>query len=104
MSVIVYEAGGRFGGALIRAVEVLRVTDQSVFVAANSRFGKNKKMERREAMRSEYTNYFLTWEEAHAFLMEAAESRLYGARRALEIAQGYHGNVKGMRKPAKDSA
>ena len=42
---------------------------------------------------------FDTWGEAHAELTRQAEARLTEARRALERAQGFAGNVRGMKPP-----
>lgn len=42
---------------------------------------------------------FGTWAEAHDELMRRAESHLNAARRHLEQAQGFIGNVRGMREP-----
>jgi len=54
---------------------------------------------RRVAKSSAYSMYYPTWEEAHQALLEGAEKDLTQARRALEFAQGFHGNVKGMKRP-----
>ena len=42
---------------------------------------------------------FDTWAEAHAELMRRAEAKLVEARRQLERAQGFAGNVRGMKPP-----
>jgi hypothetical protein len=42
---------------------------------------------------------FDTWAEAHAELTRRADDRLATARRQLEIAQGFVGNVRGMKPP-----
>ena len=42
---------------------------------------------------------FDTWAEAHAELTRRAEDRLAQARRQLQAAQGFAGNVKGMKPP-----
>jgi hypothetical protein len=42
---------------------------------------------------------FDTWEEAHAELTRRADARLNAARRQLEQAQGFAGNVRGMKPP-----
>jgi hypothetical protein len=42
---------------------------------------------------------FDTWTEAHAELTRRAEARLAAARRALQVAQGFAGNVRGMKPP-----
>ena len=42
---------------------------------------------------------FDTWAEAHAALLDRANNRLAVARRELQLAQGYHGNVVGMKEP-----
>ncbi|MNK80828.1 hypothetical protein D3C87_1005580 [compost metagenome] len=52
----------------------------------------------RVAKSSAYSQYYPTWDEAHQALLEETEKDLTQARRALERAQGFHGNVKGMKK------
>ena len=42
---------------------------------------------------------FDTWAEAHAELTRRAEASLIKARRVLEQAQGFAGNVRGMKPP-----
>lgn len=45
---------------------------------------------------------FDTWAEAHAELIRRADDALAGARRQLELAQGFAGNVRGMKEPTHD--
>jgi hypothetical protein len=45
---------------------------------------------------------FDTWAEAHAELTRRAEAKLATARRHLEVAQGFAGNVRGMKPPQED--
>jgi hypothetical protein len=42
---------------------------------------------------------FATWAEAHAELTRRAEARLTSARLSLQYAQGFAGNVRGMKPP-----
>lgn len=42
---------------------------------------------------------FATWAEAHAELTRRADNKLANARRRLELAQGFAGNVRGMKPP-----
>jgi hypothetical protein len=79
----------------IEAVEVLRETKTQVVRA----IGRHA-TERREAKRSEHYNWFDTWGEAHAFLIERAEAEVQALRNRLEQAKGRLGNIKGM-KPSK---
>jgi hypothetical protein len=72
----------------VDAVRVERSTDKCVWVNGS-----------RRARISDYEQFFQTWAEAHAALMEIAESRVCSARRALELANGFLGNVKGMKGP-----
>lgn len=95
-----YSIGGRFKQAEIVAVEVLRETALCVFLPTN----RLRKTEQKELKRTEWREYYDTWEEAHVALMEDAERRLISARRALEAAQGYAGNVMGMRPPKNEVA
>jgi hypothetical protein len=76
----------------IEALEVLRETNAQVVRAVGSHAS-----ERREAKRSEYYNWFDTWEDAHAFLIERAEAEVQALRGRLEQAKGRLGNIKGMR-------
>lgn len=53
----------------------------------------------RIAKSSRFSEYYVSWDEAHRALLERAEDNLAKARRILERAQGFHGNVKGMKRP-----
>lgn len=90
-----YKIQARWPKAEIEVVEVVRETAQCVFLPSTHRRDKNG--ERKELKRSEWHEYYDTWDAAHAALMAKAESRLNAARRRLQDAQGLHGNVKGMR-------
>ena len=74
--------------ALIQPVEVERATGQCVFIN-NVRRGKVERC----AKRSEYEQFFATWEEAHAHLLDRAQARLDGARAALASAEEFHATV-----------
>ena len=80
--------------AEIEEVEVIRETKQSVFLPSGS-------MRRKQ---SEIEEYYDTWEAAHAALTIKAERQVAAARRALESANAFAGNVKGMRKPEKENS
>lgn len=82
----------------IDVVEVLRETNASVFF-----LGSHGRTECREAKMSDWKQYHDTWADAHAYLMAKAQSCVDRARRALELANGHLGNVKGM-KPPRDGA
>lgn len=84
------------GFASIERIECTRETESSVFYA--SMRGGN---EYRYRKMSEGTAYFDTWAEAHAHLTQHAANRVLGARRQLELANSYAGNVKGMRAPVE---
>ena len=75
-------------GRLIELVEVEKETEASVWIEG-----------RRSAKRSSYENYFDTFDEAKAFLTEYAEQILTNARKSLEHAQEFAGNVRGLRVP-----
>jgi hypothetical protein len=72
----------------IQVIEVERETDNSVWEDG-----------RRLAKVTDGHEIHDTWEEAHARLTEIAEKKLENARRALDLAQGFVGNVKGLKKP-----
>lgn len=71
-----------------RAVEVERATEQCVWING-----------RRNAKISDYDNYFETWEEAQAWLIEHCESAVVHARNQLATANGLLGNAKGLKRP-----
>ena len=73
----------------IKSVFADRETETSVWIDGSSR--------QKAGMAAQYHD---TWEAAHAFLLERAERNQSAARRSLEIAQGEHGNIKGMKPPA----
>lgn len=75
----------------IEPVEGERATESTVWIKG-----------RRNAMRSSYLNYFPTWAEAHAWLMEQADADLADARKELARAQSIHGNIKGMKPPVEN--
>lgn len=85
---IKYKTNG-WGRNPIVEVEVDRETESSVVIAG-----------RRRAKVSAYEAYHDSWEDAKAYLMDGAEKSLKSARRKLEEAQGYYGNVKGLNNPA----
>ena len=82
---IKYVTGG-WGNNLIKAVEVEKETDVSVWVKGS-----------RCAKRSTYKNYFDTWEEAKQFLLGKAEAECDSLRSQLERAKGKLGNIKGLK-------
>jgi len=84
------------GFASIERIECTRETESSVFYA-NERGGG----EYRSRKMSEGAAYFDSWAEAHAHLTQNAAQRVLGARRQLEVANSYAGNIKGMRAPVE---
>lgn len=50
---------------------------------------------------AKWAEYYDTWEAAHASLTDKAARQVANARRALEIANSFAGNVKGMRHNAE---
>lgn len=93
-----YRIKGRFKEAKIEVIEVLRETEHFVYTRGN------RDKENRDGKRTEWAEYYDTWEDAHAALTKAAQKRVAGARRALELANAFAGNVEGMRKPSSVSA
>ena len=83
----IFQTGG-WGKDLIKRKDIDRATESSVWIDG-----------RRRARRSGYENYFDTWDEAHAFLLDAAEKSLNLARSRLEQRQGSYGNIKGLKRP-----
>lgn len=83
--------------AVITPADVVRETKRFVYVPT----GRPEKPERREARSSEWRVYHQTWDAAHEYLTRKAADRIVAARRALELANAFAGNVKGLRKPAE---
>jgi len=73
--------------AKIREVEIEKETEKSVWINGN-----------RSAKRSEWANYYDTWEDAHKALLFQQESYINNLRKRLEISKGVLGNIKGMRQ------
>jgi hypothetical protein len=72
----------------ITAVPVERETESSVWIKG-----------RRQPKSSTFYCYFDTWQQAHEALIDAREKGVAMARRDLELANSYLGNVRGMKKP-----
>lgn len=66
-------------GAKIEPVECDSANDRWVFFVT-----KVSRKRRRKAKRSTWDNYFDTWDEAHAFLIEKAERSLMSLEYAIE--------------------
>jgi hypothetical protein len=98
MSITKFKTGG-FSGGLIEAVQVEKETAQSVWINSWTFKGAGTGPARKHAKRSQYDNYFDTWQEAYQFLLERAISRVLSARRELDLANSHLGNVKGMKAP-----
>lgn len=100
MSETWYRTGG--WGHLIEEVQVVKSTEKSVIVLEKRWMigGRDQEYQKvRHAKRSEYSAYFPTWEEAHAYLLDKAEREVNGARLRLNDATGRLGNIKGLKKP-----
>ena len=95
-----YKIKGRNPEAKIEEVEVLRETAQCIFVPGN-KTKINPTGERKELKMTEWAEHYDTWESAHAALTDKAARQVANARRALEIANSFAGNVKGMRHNAE---
>lgn len=81
--------------AEIKEVEIVRETASCVFVPwEKSKYCPSG--ERKEAKKTGWHEYHDTWEGAHAALMTMAEDKVASARRGLELANSFAGNVKGM--------
>ena len=91
-----YKIKGRYPEAKIEEVEVLRETAQCIFVPTNKTMS-NPNGERKELKMTEWAEHYDTWEAARAALTAKAERQVLNARRALEIANSFAGNVKVMR-------
>ena len=82
----------RWAIAEITPVEVERHTESSVWIKG-----------RRNARTTAWDSYFRTWEAARDCLLKRAELDLAASRRQLEQAQGFLGNVKGLKPPTVEA-
>lgn len=100
MSIVKFKTS--FSADKIEEIEVVRETEQSVFLPVNGRSlaGKKGVNERRDAKRSTYVQYHDTWADAHAFLVGKAQREVESLRSRLEQAKGKLGQIKGM-KPSE---
>ena len=74
-------------GRMIETIQVEKESEKSVWIDG-----------RRCAKRSGFDNYFDSFDEAKEFLTEYADNRLDIARRNLQLAQSFAGNVKGLKE------
>lgn len=93
MALIIKWRTGR-SNASIEKVECTRETEKCVWLTRWEGC-KPSRMDKR----STYYNFHDSWEDAKAFLLEDAQRRVESARRSLEFANSFLGNVKGLRKP-----
>lgn len=84
----------------IEPIEIVRETKAQVVII------DTRGREQRESKRSDWRNWHDTWEDAHAFLIEKAESKVAFAQSGLNIAKaelvkikdlGQQDNVRGKR-------
>ena len=86
----------RVGYAEIKPIDVVRETEKCIWIERETYGGDVRQS--RSSKSSSYENYFDSFGEAKTFLMEHAQRKLDSAIRSLEKAQGYHGNVKGLKE------
>ena len=91
-----YKIKVRWPDAEIEEVEVVRETEHCLFLPALPT-KRNPKGETKELKFSEWHEYHDSWEDAHAALTTKANQNVQTARRNLELANSFAGNVKGMR-------
>jgi len=89
------------GTAAIHCVGCTRETFASVWFMEVS--WKGVSVEKRAPLaggvRDCAVSYHGTWEAAQEFLMNRAAFKVQQARRELQLAQAFEGNVKGLKKP-----
>ena len=75
----------------IEAFEIVRETEnQVILMLDNGRENRSNKV-------TDLTNWFDTWEEAHAFLVDQAQRDVDSLRMRLTQANGRLGQIKGMK-------
>jgi hypothetical protein len=83
--------------AKIFAVPIIRETNAFLIVPVE-KAKHNPEGEKKVKKQGSFHTYFDSWDDAHHALVKKAEARLERARRQLQEAQGFHGNVIGMKK------
>lgn len=77
-------------------VSVVKASDK-MLTLQQTRMGKNI----RNAIRSDFYNYFRTWQEAKDFLLTQAQGRIERAERELQIAQQQMHKVTELREASE---
>ena len=80
----------------IEAVEIIRETPKQVVLKPS--YPSFISRERREAKRSDYQNWFDTWEEAKSFLVDEAKKKVALEERNLKIAKARLNEVSALEK------
>lgn len=101
MAITMYQAFG----SQIFPVNVAKCTAKSVWVlrkklSIGASVDDSEVAATKCARVSPHSGFHDTWEEAKAQLLKEAEERVLCARRELQQAQAFHGNVKGLKPPA----
>jgi hypothetical protein len=81
----------------IKACECTKETAAFVWLKGFYRYNPDEICKQKKAGKM-----FDTWEEAHAELTRRADAKLNAARRQLEQAQAFAGNVRGMKPPQSE--
>ena len=84
------------GTAEIDCVECTRETAASVWLPWRIG-GVAEPVEKKAAKEGGSCTYHDTWEDAHKYLMARAAQKVESARRQLQLAHAFEGNVKGQR-------
>jgi hypothetical protein len=87
------------GLAAIAEVQVEKQSSASVWMPGFTLGPGSASLQKIPKRSASAANYFDSWEEAHAFLVDDASQELHQARRDLESAQGHYESVKGMKPP-----
>jgi len=86
----------------IEQVECSKIMGKSVFIVAEPNWKGEMQQHskpQRKCIFSRYRSYHKTWADAHAHLLAKADRDIVAARRNLELAQGEHGRIMGMKPP-----
>lgn len=78
--------------AKIEPIEVIRETEKMVVIIGNGWSNKEYK----QAKRSDFQNFFDTWDEAHQFLVISAENLVAAAEKRLSYCKTNLDKVKGL--------
>ncbi len=86
----------KYSSHRIEEVDVIKFTDKSIWLVNSF-----TTLPERHARSSEYSEYYPTWEEAHAFLLGKYAREVADLKEQTQTANSILGQIKKMKKPVQ---